>query len=159
MIHNVLLWQWQRHLFKISLKEHPLGHFIKVSETWPEQSEKQRPKLKWRWQWQNGIREAWSTADCCPLLSIAIHLCILLLSSADIIDCLWMALSLELFEYCSVCSDWITIVFGGNSLVMIIIADVSQCFPYNLQHFPNVVHSEWKNRSKFWPPPKIFFCH
>ena len=28
-----------------------------------------------------------------------------------------MALSLELFVYCSVCSDWIPLVFWGNSLV------------------------------------------
>ena len=84
---------------------------------------------------KHGIRDACSTADCCPLLSIVfhwypllsivvhcypllsnvihccpllsivIHLCILLLSTADIIDCLWMALLLELLEYCSVCSD------------------------------------------------------
>ena len=27
-------------------------------------------------------------------------------------------------------------------------------------HFflPSRVHSEWKNRSKYWPPPKFFFC-
>ena len=43
-----------------------------------------------------------------------------------------MALS-ELFEYCCLCS--------GNSLVKLIIADVSQCFPYNLQQFPNVLQS------------------
>ena len=23
---------------------------------------------------------------------------------------------------------------------------------------PLLVHSEWKNRSKYWPPPKFFFC-
>ena len=25
--------------------------------------------------------------------------------------------------------------------------------------FVQRVDSEWKNRSKYWPPPKIFFCH
>ena len=61
-------------------------------------------------------------------------------SSADIIDCLQMALSLELFEYCSMCSDWITVVFWGNSLDKLIRADVSQCFPHKLQQFPQ----RWK---------------
>ena len=44
------------------------------------------------------------------------------LGGATYIRCLLMTLSLELFEYCSVCSDWITVVFWG-------IADVHQCFP------------------------------
>ena len=44
---------------------------------------------------KNGIRDACSTVDSCPLL----------LSTADIIDCLKMALSLQLFKYCSVCSE------------------------------------------------------
>ena len=70
-------------------------------------------------------------------------------TTTDIIDCLQMALSLELFEYCSVymfwirTSDWITVVFWGNSLEKLISADVSQCFPHNLQQFPNVLQ-RWK---------------
>ena len=48
--------------------------------------------------WKNGIRDACSTADygpllsivirCYPLLSIVVQCCLLLLSTADIIDCL-----------------------------------------------------------------------
>ena len=55
-----------------------------------------------------------SVIHCCPLSSIVAHCCALsifghccplLLSTVDIIDCLQMVLSLELFDYCSVCSD------------------------------------------------------
>ena len=118
---------------------------------------------------QNGIRDACSTADCCPLLSIAVHCCPLLSivvhccpSLSVVVHCcpllsivfncypllsiviqccplLSIVLSLKLFECCSVWSDWITVVFWGNSLVKLIIADISQCFPYNLQQFHNVL--------------------
>ena len=59
-----------------------------------------------------------------------------------------MALSLELFEYSSVYSDCITVVFLGNSLAKLIIGDSSQCFPYNLQHFPNVLE-RYSLKAKF----------
>ena len=59
------------------------------------------------------------------------------------------------FEYCSVCSDWITIVLWGNSLVELIIAAVSQCFPYNLQRFP-IVNAKVFSESKILNAP-IFF--
>ena len=33
---------------------------------------------------------------------------------------------MEPFEHYSVCAEWITVVFWGNSLVKLIIADISQ---------------------------------
>ena len=54
---------------------------------------------------KNGITDACSIADCCPLLTICPRCCprhtldmMMLLSTADIIDRLQMALSLELLN-------------------------------------------------------------
>ena len=58
--------------------------------------------------------------------------------------------SLELFEYCSICSDWITVVFWGNSLVKLIIADVSQCFPCNLNSFPTSCKGIFWKQFRIW---------
>ena len=50
--------------------------------------------------------------------------------------------SFELFKFCFVCSNWITVVFWGNSWVQLTIAQVYQCFPYNLQQCPAKVFFE-----------------
>ena len=93
---------------------------------------------------KNGITDACSTADCCPLLTICPRCCPRHAPDDVIIHCGYHRLPLDgavigTFEYCSVCSDWTTVVFWGNSLVKLIIANVSQCFPYNIQQFPNVL--------------------
>ena len=84
---------------------------------------------------KNGITDACSTADCCLLSTICPRAGYQRLPLDGAV--------IGTFEYCSVCSDWTTVVFWGNSLVKLIIANVSQYFPYNIQQFPNVLQKYW----------------
>ena len=63
---------------------------------------------------KNGITDACSTADCCPLLTICPRCCPRHAPDDVIIHCGYHRLPLDgavigTFEYCSVCSDWTTV--------------------------------------------------
>ena len=58
-------------------------------------------------------------------------------STADIIDCLQMILLIGTFQIL-LRIFWLNHSWG-NSLVKLIIAEVSQCLPYNIQQFPDVL--------------------
>ena len=86
------------------------------------------------WKAASQMHVAPQIAVQCPLLTIYARCCPRHALDDVIIHCRYQRLPLEgsvirTFEYCSVCSDWTTVVFWGNYLVKLIIADVSQCFP------------------------------
>ena len=105
---------------------------------------------------KNGIRDACSTADCCPLLSIDVNCCQLL--SIVVNRCPLLSIVVHCCPLLSIVVHWyhrlpldgavigtcwiLPRMFWLNDscvLVKLIIADISQCFPFNLQQFPNVL--------------------